>query len=52
MWGYVASAASAEQRAATGSAGAMLEVARALARSERQPYLLSSTALSELALFV
>jgi hypothetical protein len=50
MWGYVAGHGSViEQRQARRSPRAMLAVTQALARRSGDPYLLSSTALSELA---
>ena len=53
MWGYVSKMASIAQRAhAARSPRRMLQATQALALVHRQPYLLSSTALSELTLFV
>ena len=52
MWGYVsASASAAERRAANASPGACLQVTRELALRQPAPYLVASTALSELAVF-
>lgn len=49
MWGYVSgTATTAQRRAASTSPGAMLWVTCALAVLHRQPYLLASTALSDL----
>ena len=51
MWGYVSKLADAERRAAAMSGPArMLRVTQELALRERQPFLLASTALSELAI--
>jgi hypothetical protein len=53
MWGYVSKLATAPQRAhASSSPRWMLHLTQAMAIAHRQPYLLSSTALSELTLFV
>lgn len=52
MWGYVRRSATPEQAAAAKrSAAAMLANTQVLALREREPYLLASTALSELAVF-
>lgn len=53
LWGYVANqAGEAERRAARHSAAALLENTAALAVRLQVPYLLSSTALTDLAIFV
>lgn len=53
MWGHVADAASAADRAAAGAdAGALLQTTQTLARKINEPYLMASTALSELAILV
>ena len=53
MWGYVASAAGdKERRAAQRSPGAMLSATCALALQTGQPYLVQSTALSDLQVFL
>jgi hypothetical protein len=53
MWGHVRAAASQEDRArARLGAAELLERTQALAMRAREPYLLASTALSELAIFV
>jgi Pyrimidine dimer DNA glycosylase/Protein of unknown function (DUF1722) len=53
MWGYVSSAATPEDRGAAAAApAAMLRVTSELALRDRQPYLLASTALSDLAIYV
>lgn len=52
MWGYVSRSASAEERhRANASAAALLDVTRELALRQPAPYLVASTALSELAVF-
>lgn len=52
MWGYVKAWADDDDRArALSSAAAMLAVTQRLARERRAPYLLASTALSELAVW-
>jgi len=52
MWGYVSRLASADEReAAARGAAAMLQATQRLAMQHREPYLVSSTALSELAVF-
>jgi hypothetical protein len=51
MWGYVSrDASAAERRRARQSVGTLLRATQELALRERQPYLLASTALSELAI--
>jgi hypothetical protein len=53
MWGYVRGYAGRdEQRTAATSPAARLETIQALALRHREPYLLASTALSELTLYV
>ena len=53
MWGYVSEVAGPEERRAhRRSAAALLAATQALALRYRQPFLLASTALSELAAFV
>ncbi len=53
MWGYVSSAASAdERRAAHRSARNLFAATRTVALRVNQPYLVASTALGELALFL
>jgi hypothetical protein len=53
MWGYVSDVATVEERrAAATSAKALLMTTREIALRVRQPYLVSSTALSELAVFL
>jgi hypothetical protein len=53
MWGYVSKIASTEERGAAGASPAeMLRVTGELAMRDRQPYLLASTALSELAIYL
>ena len=50
MWGHVADEATAEERAAAARGGrALLDAVRTAALRQREPYLLSSTALSDLA---
>ena len=51
MWGYVSQSAAADQRtAAMVDPAQMLRVTQELAIRDRQPFLLASTALSELAI--
>lgn len=53
LWGYVSKLASAEDRsAALASQWAMLQQTQRLARLSNEPYLMASTALSDLAVFV
>jgi Protein of unknown function (DUF1722) len=53
MWGYVSKAATSEDRqSAMASVGALLLKTRELAVVTKEPYLLRSTALSDLAVFV
>jgi Pyrimidine dimer DNA glycosylase/Protein of unknown function (DUF1722) len=53
MWGHVADAASAADRAAADAdVCALLRTTQTLARKINEPYLMASTALSELAIFV
>ena len=53
MWGYVSKAATAaDKEAATASAAGLLLKTRDLALQVKEPYLLASTALSELAAYV
>jgi len=53
MWGYVARAASAADRAAADAdAAGLLQTTQALATRTGEPYLMACTALSELAVFV
>jgi hypothetical protein len=53
MWGYVARAATPEERAAAGASPAgLLRTTCELAVRSKQPYLLASTALSELSVYV
>jgi len=52
LWGYVSKAATGdERRAAHGSAAALLRATSDIAVRTREPYLLASTALSELLVF-
>jgi hypothetical protein len=52
MWGYVsASATAAERKQAEQSLGGLLRMTRELALRQPEPYLVASTALSELAVF-
>lgn len=53
MWGHISDCATADEKAAArNGAAAMLGAIQVLAVREREPYLLASTALSELAVFV
>ena len=52
MWGHVSDAATAQERGAAGnSPAALLAQTQALTLAQREPYLLASTALSELAIY-
>jgi hypothetical protein len=52
MWGHVSSAASEDERqAARRSLPELYRVTRAIATRTREPYLMASTALGELAVF-
>ena len=52
MWGYVSNVATAdERRAVTTSAAGLLHTTSVLAIRAREPYLLTSTALSDLLVF-
>ena len=52
MWGYVSTAATAAERRAAASPRELLKTTREIALRVGQPYLVSSTALSELAIFL
>jgi hypothetical protein len=52
MWGHVSRAATVDEAAAArGSLGAMLAATQAIATREREPFLMASTALGELAAY-